>query len=353
MNTKKALITGISGQDGYYIVKLLLLKNYEIFGILRRKSESAYGNLLKLSDHDRNKIKFLEGDINDMIFIINIINDIKPDEIYHLAAQSFLQYSFSNPEITFQTNFFATYYFLESIKAFSKDTKFFFTCSSEIFGNSIDKIQTISTRLNPVNPYAISKASSFHLVKMYRDVYGIFAVNGICYNHESEFRGPEFVTRKISMFVANYAKTLQGTLEMGNLDAQRAWGHAEDFVQGFWLSLQQPIARDYIFAHEETNSVREFIQEAFKVIGRSIQWIGDGVDEVGIDSLNQKIVVKINREMMRPIDVHHSYGESSLTKKQLNWSPNVKIQDLVKRMVLNDMRIIEEKFKNSEFSAKL
>ena len=353
MDSKKALITGISGQDGYYTVKLLLSKNYEIFGILRRKQESSYGNLMNLPESDLNKITFFEGDINDMSFIMNVIKSIKPDEVYHLAGQTFLKYSFSNPEITFQTNFIATYYLLESIKVFSKDTKFFFTSSSEVFGNSLDKTQTISTKFNPINPYGISKAIAFHLVKMYRDVYGIFAVNGICFNHESEFRGPEFVTRKISMFVANYSKTLQGFLEMGNLDATRAWGHSEDFVEGFWLSLQQSKAKDYIFAHEETNSIRDFIQEAFKVIGREIKFMGEGLNEVGIDCSNQHIVLRIHQDMMRPKDIYHSHGESSITKKELNWNPKVKIHDLVRRMVLNDIRLIEKKKKNSGFSPKL
>ena len=343
MNPKKALITGISGQDGYHIVKLLLSKNYEVYGILRRKTTDRFGNLSSLPEQDLKKIKFLDGDITDMSFIISIMKTVKPDEVYHLAAMSFVQYSFFNPETTYKTNFIATYYLLESIKAFSKDTKFFFACSSESYGNSEDKIQSLSTRFAPVSPYGISKASSFHLVKMYREVYGLFAVNGISFNHESEFRGPEFVTRKISMFVGSYAKTHQGVLEMGNLEARRDWGHSEDFVEGFWLSLQKPKPQDYIFANNVTNSVREFIDAAFKVIGREIKWQGEGLNEVGIDTGSQKIVVRVSKEFFRHRDINLLFGDSSLARKELNWSTKVKFQDLVRRMVQNDVRLAEAK----------
>ena len=280
---KTALISGITGQDGFFLARFLLQKNYKVFGIIRRKSSHEIGNLMYLTSEEYEKLTIFSGDVTDFVFIQELIKSIQPDEIYHLAGQSFVKYSFSNPSITFQTNYFSTFYLLESIRLHSQKSKFYFACTSEVFGNSDEIPLSIYSKMDPVSPYGLSKLSAYFLIKQYRKNYFIFAVNGISFNHESEYRGEDFVTRKISKFVALYEKKLEGELEIGNVNAKRDWGHSEDYVKGFWLSLQQNEPRDYIFATGTSYSVKDFINAAFTQIGFELEWQGEGCDEKAID----------------------------------------------------------------------
>lgn len=337
---KKVIITGITGQDGYFLTKLLLKKNYEVYGINRRKTGTLYGNLHSLEPEEFKQINFLYGDIMDMKFIFDSIKQIQPDEIYHLAAQSFVHYSFQNPEITYKTNFLASYYLLEGIKLFSPKTAFFMACTSEIFGNLDYTPLRIPSELRPASPYGISKAACFYLVQMYRESYGLYAVNGVSFNHESEMRGEDFVTRKVTIFVAQYEATKKGILELGNLYSKRDWGHSEDFVRGFHDSLQQPKARDYIFATGKSYSVKDFLNVAFKEIGVSIVWEGKGVNEVGIDKATNQVMIKVSPKFLRENDIDMLQGDASDTKKALKWDFKIDFPELVKRMVDNDRKLL-------------
>lgn len=335
---KIALIAGITGQDGFYLTQYLLQKNYKIYGIIRRKSSNDIGNLVHLTPEQMRKVTICEGDVLDFVFLRDLIKSIQADEIYHLAGQSFVKYSFSNPIITFQTNFFSTLYFLESIRLHSAKSKFFFACTSETFGNSNETPLRIESKMDPVSPYGISKLSAFLLVKQYRRNSQIFAVSGVSFNHESEFRGEEFVTRKISKFVANYEKTLEGVLEIGNLHARRDWGHSEDYVKGFWLSLQQKEPKDYVFATGTSFSVKDFINAAFKLIGRELEWQGESYDEKAIDIRKNTVVVRVDTKLLRPQDIENLKGDTEHTRKTLGWVANIQFEELVRRMVQNDRK---------------
>lgn len=330
---KKVIITGITGQDGYFLTKLLLKKNYEIYGITRRKNGSSYGNLDSLNPEEFKKINFLYGDIMDTKFIFDTVKTVRPDEIYHLAVQNYVHHSIKKPGIIFKTNFLSTSYLLEAIRQTSPKTAFFMACTSKIFAKlTMRELRLPST---PANPTALSKISCYYLVQMYREKYGLFAVNGVSYNHESEMRGEESLTRRITLFVSQYESTRKGALELGNLYDKIDWGHPEDFVQGFYDSLQQPTPKDYIFATGKSFSVKEFVSEAFQQISVKIIWKGEGDNEVGIDKETNQEIIKIS-----PKNIEAREEEKEIA---LVWKTRVELPELVSRMVQNDRRLFREK----------
>ncbi len=334
---KRALITGITGQDGYFLSKLLLSKGYEVSGIIRRNSSMHQGTLEKLDPKERKQIKIYYGDITDNNFIVSTIEKIKPDEIYHLAAQSFVGYSFENPTFTYHNNIMGTLNVLNAVKEKSKNTKLYFAATSELFGKVANAPQNEETPFMPNSPYAISKLAGYWTAKSYREAYNLFFCNGILFNHESEVRGPEFVTRKISMKVAKINNGDNEPLILGNLNSRKDWGYAKDFVEGMHLMLQQEKPDDFVLATGEQHTVREFVEEAFKCIDKEIIWEGEGVNEIGKEKDNNKILVKVSKEFFRPIEAENFLGDYSKAKRVLGWKPKTKFKDLVKIMVENDI----------------
>lgn len=333
----KALITGISGQDGYYLTKHLLSKGYEVHGIVRRNSQNSLGNLDMLNPSDLNDLNLHKGDITDNVFIENTISEIKPDEIYHLAAQSFVQLSFTNPKMTYDINIGGTLNVLNAILSSSRNSKMYFAATSEMFGKVQEIPQKETTPFYPRSPYGVSKLAGYWSVKNYRESYNLHLTNGILFNHESEMRGPEFVTRKITRSIASIKAGKADYFELGNIDAKRDWGHAADYVKGMHLMLQQEKPDDFILATGQTHSVREFVEIAFKTAGMPIHWEGHGVNEQGVDE-NGKILVRINPEYYRPAEVDLLLGDNTKVKK-IGWNPKITFDQLVKRMVTNDLGI--------------
>jgi len=334
---KKALITGITGQDGYFLTSLLLEKGYEVHGIVRRNSQNSLGNLEHLPDGEKEQIIIHSGDITDSVFIDSVIKEIQPDEVYHLAAQSFVGFSFENPKFTYDVNIGGTLNVANAIKEYSPSSKLYFAATSELYGKVQEIPQKETTPFYPRSPYGVSKLAGFWTIKNYRESYGLFMSNGILFNHESEMRGPEFVTRKISLGVAKIYHGLQNCIELGNLNAKRDWGYAGDYVYGMWLMLQHHKPNDFVLATNETHTVREFVEKAFGVVGIDIEWEGEGVNEIGRDANSGKVLVKVNPEFFRPAEVDILIGDYSKAKKELGWKPEVEFKDLVKIMVEKDL----------------
>ena len=338
---KKALITGITGQDGSYLTELLLSKGYEVYGIIRRVAledpENRMTRILHLSD----KINLQSGSLESFPSIYKAILKIKPDEIYHLAAQSFVSYSFDDEFSTLHTNINGIHYVLSASKELIPDIKVYFAGSSEMFGNVGQMPQNEHTPFNPRSPYGISKVTGFFLTKNYRESYGLFACNGILFNHESPRRGFEFVTRKITSGVAKIKYGLIDKLVLGNLDAKRDWGYAKDYVEAMWSMMQQEKPDDYVIATGEVHSIREFAQEAFKYIDVEIEWAGIGIDEKGINVKTGKIVVEVNSDFIRPADINILVGSYDKAKKILKWQPKVKFHALVEMMMRHDIKKFE------------
>jgi GDPmannose 4,6-dehydratase len=335
-NRKKALITGITGQDGYYLAKFLLSKDYEVYGMYRRSSLEVEGRIFELRD----KIKLVEGDLIDSTSIIKILKEIKPNEVYNLAAQSFVPSSWTQPLATAQMTALGALNILESIKLVDKNIRYYQASSSEMFGKVVETPQTEKTPFYPRSPYGVAKVYAYWITKNYRESYGIYASNGILFNHESPKRGKQFVTRKISHSVAKIKLGMQEYFELGNLDAKRDWGSAEDFVEAMWMMLQQDKPDDFVVATNETHSVREFIEEAFRIVEMPIIWEGEGINEVG--KFNGKIVVKINPKFYRPADVDLLLGDYSKAKEKLGWEPKTKFKELVKIMVESDLKDLQK-----------
>ena len=330
----KALITGINGQDGSYLAELLLSKKYEVHGIARRTST----NNLNRIQHILPEITLHYGDLSDSLSLVKIIQDVKPDEIYNLAAQSDVKVSFSTPEYTADIDALGTLRLLEACRicGIEKTVKFYQASTSELFGKVEAFPQSETTPFHPYSPYAIAKQYSYWIVKEYREAYGMFAVNGILFNHESERRGEEFVTRKITKSVARIINGTQDHLELGNLDSLRDWGYAKDYVEAMWLMLQNDTPDDFVIATGEQHSVRDFVNETFKCYGIDIVWQGKGIDEVGIDSSTGKILVSINPKFFRPTEVNNLCGDASKANKILKWKPKVSFKELVKIMTESD-----------------
>lgn len=337
---KKALITGITGQDGYYLAKLLLEKGYEVHGIVRRNSQNSLGNLEHLSKEEMEQINIHWGDITDNLFMDNVVKAVQPDEVYHLAAQSFVGFSFENPRFTYDVNIGGTLNVANAVKEYAPSSKLYFAATSELYGKVQEIPQKETTPFYPRSPYGVSKLAGFWTIKNYRESYDLFMSNGILFNHESPMRGPEFVTRKITMAVAKISHGLQDFVELGNLSAKRDWGYAGDYVYGMWKILQHDKPDDFVLATNETHTVREFVENAFKVVGIDIEWEGEGVNEVGKDANTGKVLVKVNPEFFRPAEVDILIGDYSKAKKELGWEPKVKFEELVKMMVEKDLERI-------------
>lgn len=343
---KRALITGITGQDGAYLADLLLTKGYEIHGIRRRSSVSNLERIehLHRNIHDRNANVHLHyGDLTDSTNILRIINEVRPHEIYNLAAQSDVKISFDKPEYTADVNGIGTLRLLEAIRILdlTKETKFYQASTSELFGNTIESPQSEKTPLCPRSPYSIAKLYAYWTTSIYREAYGIFACNGILFNHESPLRQENFVSRKISLSVARIKKGLQKTIYLGNLDANRDWGFAGDYVEVMWLMLQQAKPSDYVIGTGETKTVREFVEKAFKVAGINILWKGKGIDTIGIDAQTGAEVVKIDPYYFRPTEVDLLLANPSKAVRELDWKPKVTFDELVEMMVLADLKRFE------------
>ncbi len=341
MNLKrKALIAGITGQDGSYLAELLLSKGYEVHGIKRR---SSYFNTTRIDDiyedrHSDSVNLFLHyGDMTDSSNINSIIQDIKPNEIYNLAAQSHVAISFSMPEYTAQVDALGTLRILESLRAQEiNDVKFYQASTSELYGKVAEIPQNEETPFRPRSPYSIAKIYSYWLVRNYREAYSMHASNGILFNHESPRRGENFVTRKITRGFARIKYGLDDCLYLGNLDSKRDWGHAKDYVFAQWLILQQKIPDDYVIATGNTRSVREFCIKVAEWFGYKLIFEGSGVEEVGIDSKTKRILIKVDPKYFRPTEVDLLLGDASKAKREIGWEPSISFDELVEEMCIND-----------------
>ena len=335
----KAVITGISGQDGYFLSQLLLSKGYEVHGILRRNSSMTQGTIDSLPQQIRKELVIHYGDITDENFLSKLLQTERPEELYHLAAQSFVGYSFENSHSTYDVNISGTLNVCNAIRSSSPDTRLYFAATSELFGKPNETPQNEKTPLLPRSPYAISKLAGLWTVRTYRDAYQLFMGNGILFNHESEVRGPEFVTRKISKGVARISLGSSEPIVLGNLSAVKDWGYAKDYVEGMWKMLHYDIPDDFVMGTGESHTVREFVDEAFSHIGTRVKWIGSGVNEVGISD-EGKVLVKVSRDLYRPLESDNYRADYTKARKKLGWEPRVKFQELVKIMVESDIKML-------------
>ena len=334
---KKALITGITGQDGSYLAEFLLEKGYEVHGIVRRASISNTARI----DHliEKNAVKLHDGDISDSSGLIRLVGEIKPDEIYNLAAQSHVQVSFDAPEYSGDVDALGVLRVLEAVRVcgLTKTCKVYQASTSELYGKVEEIPQRETTPFHPYSPYAVAKQYGFWMVKEYRDAYGMFAVNGILFNHESERRGENFVTRKITLAAGRIAEGLQDHLELGNMDSLRDWGYAKDYVECMWLIMQQEKPEDFVIATGVQHTVRDFTEKAFAANGIQIRWEGAGIDEKGYDAATGKMLVCVNPQWFRPTDVDNLWGDPTKAKTVLGWNPqSTTYEQLVEIMAKHD-----------------
>ena len=343
---KKALITGVTGQDGAYLAEFLLKKGYEVHGIKRRSSSLNTERIDHLyQDPHEQDVHFIlhYGDLTDATNLIRIIQEAQPDEIYNLGAQSHVAVSFETPEYTANSDALGTLRILEAIRilGLEKKTRFYQASTSELYGKALETPQSETTPFYPRSPYAVAKLYAYWICVNYREAYGIFACNGILFNHESPIRGETFVTRKITRALTRIKLGLQDTLYIGNLNALRDWGHARDYVEAQWLMLQQDEPEDIVIASGEQHSVREFIEISAKELELSIQWEGEGVDEKGVDSDTGKCIVSIDPRYFRPTEVETLLGDPSKAKEKLGWVAKISFNDLVSEMVREDLKLAE------------
>lgn len=335
-----ALITGITGQDGSYLAEFLLEKGYEVHGIVRRSSlpnTSRIDHLLK-----QNRITLHDGDLTDSSSLVRIISLTKPNEIYNLAAQSHVQVSFDSAEYTGEVDAIGVLRILEAVRilGMTDKVKIYQASTSELYGKVVEVPQNEKTPFYPYSPYAVAKQYGYWIVKEYRNAYHMFAVNGILFNHESERRGENFVTRKITLAAARIAEGLQDHLELGNLDSKRDWGYAKDYVECMWLILQQEKPDDFVIATGEQHTVRDFTERAFKENGITLRWEGEGANERGIDSASGKVLVTVNAEWLRPTDVDNLWGDPTKAKEVLHWNPQkTSYEELVRLMAAHDRQL--------------
>lgn len=346
MSTKKALITGITGQDGSYLAEFLLEKGYKIYGIIRRSSSFNRDRLEHLYLYKESKcadrFELLYGDLNDASSLNRIIEKVQPDEIYNLAAQSHVGISFEVPEYTAEIDAVGALRLLDSIREVGIKPRFYQASSSEIFGNTPECPQRETTPFYPRSPYACAKAFSFNIARNYREAYNMFICNGILFNHESPRRGENFVSRKITLSLARIKFGLQEKLILGNLEAKRDWGYAPDYVEVMWLMLQQDQPDDYVIATGEAHNVREFIELATPYVGMDIKWEGKGLEEKGIDINSGKVIVEMNSKYFRPCDIACLLGDPAKAVKKLGWNPNkTSLKDLVEIMVEADLKVAQ------------
>lgn len=339
---KKALITGITGQDGSYLAELLLEKGYQVHGMKRRASSFNTSRIDHLYQdiHENSRFKLHYGDLSDSSNLIRLVHDIEPDEIYNLAAQSHVKVSWDCPEYTADNDGLGTLRLLEAIRInkLENKTKFYQASTSELYGLIQEPIQNEKTPFYPRSPYGVAKLYAYWICVNYRESFGIFAANGILFNHESPRRGETFVTRKITMAATNIKEGLQDKLYLGNLDSKRDWGHAKDYVEGMWRILQQDKPQDYVLATGVTTSIRDFCRMAFEELGYNIEFVGNGVNEKGIDKATGKILIEVDPLYFRPAEVDLLLGDSSKARKELGWKPNYDLRALVKEMVSEDLK---------------
>lgn len=341
---KKAFLTGITGQDGSYLAELLLQKGYQVCGLVRRSASPNLERIQHLIDPKSeyaDQLNLEYGDLGASSSLGRIIHSLQPDEVYNLGAQSDVKVSFDLPEYTGDVTGLGTLRLLEAIRNYAPHAKFYQASSSELFGKVHETPQSESTPFHPRSPYGAAKAYSFEITRNYRESYGMFAVNGILFNHESPRRGENFVTRKITKAVGRIAAGLQETLYLGNLDAQRDWGFAGDYVKAMWMILQVEEAEDYVIATGETHTVRSFCELAFAHVGLPLRWDGDGIDTVGVGP-DGKVLIRIDEKFFRPAEVDILLGDASKAKNQLGWTPEVSFPELVRMMVDADQVSIDE-----------
>lgn len=338
---KRALITGITGQDGSYLAELLLEKGYEVHGIMRRKSVVDYGNV----NHIKDRLNLIYADMTDIVSLISAMRISQADEVYNLAAQSFVGTSWEQPLATADIDAIGVTNLLEAIRIVKPDARFYQASTSEMFGLVQEIPQQESTPFYPRSPYGVAKLYGHWITKNYRESFGLYACSGILFNHESERRGKEFVTRKITDAAVRISKGLQEQLELGNMDAKRDWGHSKDYVNAMWLMLQQDVPDDFVIATNETRTVREFVDIAFSHVGIDLEWNGDGVDEIAMNKNNGKVVVRVNPRFFRPAEVELLIGDPSKAEKQLGWIREISFDQLVKRMVEQDTILVEQEMK--------
>ncbi len=338
---KKALITGITGQDGSYLAELLLEKGYEVYGIMRRKSVVDYGNV----EHIKDKLNFIYADMTDVVSLIRAMRISQADEIYNLAAQSFVATSWEQPLATADIDALGVTNMLEAIRTVKPEARFYQASTSEMFGLVQEMPQKETTPFYPRSPYGVAKVYGHWITKNYRESYDMYACSGILFNHESERRGLEFVTRKITDAVARIKLGVQDHVELGNMDSKRDWGHSKDYVHAMWLMLQQDKADDYVVATGETRTVREFVELAFGHVGIDVEWKGQDVDEIGVDKATGKTIVTINPKFFRPAEVEVLLGDPAKAEKVLGWKRNISFSQLVEGMVKNDLALVEKEIK--------
>ena len=339
---KNALITGVTGQDGSYLAELLLEKGYNVYGIMRRKSVADYGNV----EHIKDRINFIYADMTDIVSLINAMRTSQADEVYNLAAQSFVGTSWEQPIATAEIDAVGVTNMLEAIKIVKPEARFYQASTSEMFGLVQEIPQKETTPFYPRSPYGVAKLYGHWITKNYRESFDMYACSGILFNHESERRGKEFVTRKITDAVARIKLGVQDHLELGNMDSKRDWGHSKDYVKAMWLMLQQEVADDYVIATNETRTVREFVEIAFSHVGIEIEWSGVGVDETGKDKSTGNTLVKINPKFFRPAEVDILIGDPAKADRDLGWTRGISFSQLVERMVKNDMELVEKELRN-------
>ena len=342
--SKRALITGITGQDGAYLADLLLGKGYEVHGVKRRSSSFNTDRIdhLYQDPHERNvRLRLHYGDLTDATNLIRIMQEVKPDEIYNLAAQSHVAVSFETPEYTANTDALGTLRLLEAIRILGLEqrTRFYQASTSEMFGKAQEVPQRETTPFYPRSPYGVAKAYAHWITVNYREAYGMFACSGILFNHESPVRGETFVTRKITRGLARIHEGLETCLFLGNLDSMRDWGHARDYVRAHWLMLQQPEPEDFVIATGEQHPVREFVARAAAALGMRLEWQGSGADEHGVDSKSGRTVVRVDRRYFRPTEVDALLGDSTKARTKLGWRPEIGFEALIAEMVAEDLEL--------------
>lgn len=331
---KKAFITGVSGQDGSYLTELLLQKKYEVYGLNRRKSNKVIKNLETIIDHPN--FFLIEGDLLEEYRLAELIRDIQPDEVYNLAGMSYVPASWESPIVSCNINALGVLRLLDAIRLFSSHTRFYQASSSEMYGLVQETPQNEMTYLYPRSPYGCAKTFAHNITRNYRESYGLYACNGILFNHESERRGEEFITMKIAKAVVRIKVGLQHTLKVGNIYAKRDWGYAPDYVEAMHLMLQQKKPDDYVVSSGENHTVKEFIEYAFETVGIKLRWDGTGLDEVAFCE-DDEIRVKIKKKYHRPAEVHELCGNNSKAKKMLGWKPKTTFKSLIRKMVHNEI----------------
>ncbi|WP_299483557.1 GDP-mannose 4,6-dehydratase [uncultured Roseibium sp.] len=355
--TKTALITGITGQDGAYLAELLLGKGYTVHGIKRRSSSfnTARIDHFYQDPHEKNvKLHLHYGDMTDSTNLIRIMQEVQPDEVYNLAAQSHVQVSFETPEYTGNADALGTLRLLEAIRLLNltDKTRFYQASTSELYGKVQEVPQSEKTPFYPRSPYAAAKLYAYWIVVNYREAYGIHASNGILFNHESPIRGETFVTRKITRAVAAIKLGLQDRLYLGNLDAERDWGHAKDYVEGMWRIVQNDVADDFVLATGEKHSVREFVELAFGEVGIALRWEGEGVNEQGIDKETGNVIVSVDPRYFRPTEVDLLIGDARKARDTLGWVPETSFKDMVAQMVRSDLETVPAELDNAKNSSR-